>query len=210
MSDRTISLVFSLSSYWRIGSGKGSDAVADALVLRDGNGLPIIPGKTVKGLLRDAMELSTLSGTLSTARIEQLFGSALPGHAEAVSGDDQERNLEANRYSTSEGRLWFGTARLPQAWSAWARSDTEKQDILNALFTFQSSTSIDKDGVAMDRSLRVAEVAVPMELRAEVRGPSDDVEWVKDLKTCLPLLRYLGSRRSRGFGRVDVRMEDAK
>ena len=51
-----ITLELDLSSYWHIGSGKGADAVADAVVLKDEAGLPVVPGRTLKGLLRDCME----------------------------------------------------------------------------------------------------------------------------------------------------------
>lgn len=213
MSTRT--LKFSLSSYWRIGSGKGAGATADELVLRDGSGLPIIPGRTVKGLLREAMNLATLSGAVAPERVRRWFGSPLAGHAEGeprpTDGDEQETLLEQGRFQSQEGALWFGTASLPETWRRWALtedSDT-KRDVVSALFTYLSSTAIDAKGVAQDHTLRVTEAAVPMELRAEVRGPEGDDAWVKDLKTCLPLLRALGSRRNRGLGRVDVTMEDA-
>jgi len=39
--------------YWHIGSGMGAGAVADAVVLKDERGLPYVPGKTIKGLVRE-------------------------------------------------------------------------------------------------------------------------------------------------------------
>lgn len=213
MSDKVCRLKFELSSYWRIGSGKGSGAVADALVLRDASGLPVIPGKAVKGLLRDAMTVAAVSGTVSAERITQWFGSALAGSGDHEStGDEQERSLEEGRFSSTEGALWFGSAQLSEEWRRWARSagESEKKDVLAALTTYQSSTSIERSGVAKDHSLRVAEVAVPMELTAELRGPSDDTTWIEDVRAALPILRAIGSRRSRGLGRTQVTMEVLK
>ncbi len=203
-------LKFNLSSYWRVGSGKGAEAMADALVLRDEVGLPLIPGRAVKGLLRDAMSLATLSGIVSAENIERWFGSELPGQTPGE--DDQDTRLEEGRFHSREADLWFGSATLPQSWRDWARqaSTDGAKDVLASLFTYQSSTAIGPDGVARDHSLRVTEVAVPMELRAEVRGPEHDLSWVKDLEASLPLLRALGSRRSRGLGRVEVTLEEAK
>jgi len=43
-------------SYWQIGSGKGSGNLSDASILKDANGLPYLPGKTIKGLLLDAVK----------------------------------------------------------------------------------------------------------------------------------------------------------
>lgn len=206
MATRT--LRFSLSSYWRIGSGEGAGAVADAVVLRDAAGLPVVPGRTIKGLLRDAMQMATLSGAVAQDRVERWFGSALPGGGTS-GGDAQEVRLEEGRFATRQGILWFGSARLSEDWRRWATSDSVDKDlVINALFAYVSSTAIGADGTALEHSLRVAEVAVPMELRAEVRGPDDDRTWVDDIRVSLPLLRSLGSRRNRGFGRVDVSLED--
>lgn len=206
---------FSLSSYWQVASGAGADSVADSVVLKDAHGLPLIPGRTVKGLLRDAMELASRSGRVAPERVVRWFGSNLPGHGEGprpADGDHQELLLEQARFSTEEGQLWFGSATLPEAWRAWASTaDQEAKDpILSSLFTYVASTAIDKDGVAEEHSLRVAQVAVPMDLEAEIRGPADDPAWVEDLRASLPLLRALGSRRSRGFGRVDASLEGAR
>ncbi len=200
-------LKFSLSSYWATGSGEGGGAVVDSVVLRDASQLPVIPGRTVKGLLRDAMQLATLSRKVDPERVQRWFGSALPGQGD---GDEQEVHLEKGRFSTTEGALWFGSATLPDAWRQWARLQPKDAPVLLSLSTFLASTAIDPDGVAAEHTLRVCEVSVPMELHAEVRGPAGDRTWQEDLRACLPLLRALGTRRNRGFGRVDVTMEGAR
>ena len=43
-------------SYWHCGSGMAAGADVDALVVKDGDGLPYVPGKTVMGLIRQAYE----------------------------------------------------------------------------------------------------------------------------------------------------------
>ena len=206
-------LKFSLSSFWRVSSGAGAEAQADSVVVRDAHGLPIIPGRAIKGLLRDAMNLATLSGAVSDHRLQRWFGSPLPGQSPGEKppgdGDEQELRLEQGRFSTEEGALWFGSAKLPKKWTAWVPSQGEEaKRVVDSLFTLVSSTAIDGKGVAREHSLRVNEVAVPMDLRAEIHGPDDDLAWVEDIRTSLPLLRALGSRRNRGFGRVDVTLEE--
>lgn len=206
-------LKFALSSYWHVGSGVGAEAVADAVVQRDAQGLPSIPGRTLKGLLRDAMNVAALSGKVDAARAERWFGSALPGHHSTSTdgGDRHEVRLEESRFTTEEGELWFGSARLPEAWRNWAGSleNPTSEPAVQALYTHLASTALDQEGIARAHTLRVVEVAVPMELEAEVLGP-DEGPWEADLQACLPILRSLGSRRNRGFGRVDVRMEEAR
>jgi hypothetical protein len=201
---------FSLSSYWHAGSGAGSDAIADAVVLRDRHGLPIVPGKSVKGLVRDAMQQATLSKRVSSERIIRWFGSEVAGRG-AGDGDEQEKLLEEGRFVSLEGELWFGSAVLSESWRRWAESlpDLLGDPTVQSLFTYLASTAIDENGTAREHSLRVREVAVPMDLVAEIRGPEDPA-WVQDLQVCLPLLRAMGSRRNRGFGRVEVSLEDSK
>lgn len=43
-------------SNWHCGSGLASGSNADSLVIKDNDGLPYVPGKTVKGLIRQAYE----------------------------------------------------------------------------------------------------------------------------------------------------------
>ena len=42
--------------YWHIGSGVSGGSRVDSMVLKDENNLPFIPGKTIKGLLREMAE----------------------------------------------------------------------------------------------------------------------------------------------------------
>ena len=43
-------------SEWHCGSGLSGGATTDALLIKDKHNLPFIPGKTIKGLLREAVE----------------------------------------------------------------------------------------------------------------------------------------------------------
>lgn len=199
-------LRFQLSSYWHVGSGAGAGTVADAVVLRDGAGLPVIPGRTIKGLLRDCMGLASLSQAVPPDRVTRWFGSSLAGQDRLEdTEEEQDSRLEEGRFTSQEGELWFGSAQLPPAWREWARGQPQ----VDSLYTLLASTSLDEEGVARDGTLRVVEATVPMVLEAEVTGPEGDDSWVADLRACVPLLRALGSRRNRGFGRVDVTLEEA-
>lgn len=44
-------------TYWHCGSGLSGGSSADALVVRDEEGLPYVPGRTIKGHLREAAEI---------------------------------------------------------------------------------------------------------------------------------------------------------
>lgn len=43
-------------SYWHCGSGLSAGADVDSLVIKDAKGMPFVPGKTIKGLIREAAE----------------------------------------------------------------------------------------------------------------------------------------------------------
>lgn len=204
----TCILKLDLASYWHIGSGRGAGALADAIVLRGPDNLPLVPGRTLKGLLRDAMLTLVEADVVPMERLVRWFGSPLPGHDqdEASDGDAWGRKLEQGRFSTEAGALWIGSAQLPPAWRAWGRAQGAEDPTVGALFTYLASTAIDERGVAKEGTLRVAEVAVPMPLAAEIRGPADGT-WIADIEACLPLVRAVGSRRNRGFGRVSLSLE---
>ena len=62
-------------SDWHCGSGLSSGADLDLLVIKDKDGLPFVPGKTIKGLLLEAVEeINELSGQKFNADIQEVFG----------------------------------------------------------------------------------------------------------------------------------------
>ena len=44
-------------TYWHCSSGLSGGSSADALVIRDSKGLPFVPGKTIKGHIKEACEI---------------------------------------------------------------------------------------------------------------------------------------------------------
>jgi hypothetical protein len=201
-----LTLSFDMHSFWHAGSGRGRSAVLDAEVIRDACGLPYLPGKTVKGLLRKAVRLAEMVGEVPAGTTVEMFGSEVPGlgTGEDTSADAQDQALERGRFATTPGSLWFGSAELPEDWQRWAAAQgREAAAQLAPLFRVVASTAIDKDGMAREHTLRVVEVAVPMQLRAVVAGP-DDTAWQRHIQAALPYLRAVGGRNSRGYGRTTV------
>ena len=192
---------FEILSWWHAGTGRGADSVADAVINRTPQGLPYLPGRTVKGLLRHALELAEACGRVERGTPELLFGSALPGtEDDATAGPSEE-----GRYRTMPGALRFDSATLGAGWTAWA-AGTAASDDLDAFVTLLASTRIDESGIATTGSLRTIEAAVPLTLVAMVEGP-DDGRWIEALRVAAPLVRHVGSHRHRGLGRVSVSVE---
>ena len=63
--------------YWHMGSGVSAGAALDAVVIKDVDGLPYVPGKTVKGLLREMVEI------LDAQKAKKIFGDEGASAAES-------------------------------------------------------------------------------------------------------------------------------
>lgn len=189
-------LRFDIRSWWHVGSGMGRGGWCHAAVMRSPDGLPWIPGRTVRGLVREAMTLAAefpQASEIDPALVEHLFGSPV-ANATATS-----------RFDTQAGLIHFGSAELPATWRAWARSDPTAKAKLESLFSTFSATALDEKHQAKDHSLRTIEVTLPMVLTAPVRMTrEDETTWGDVLTKVVPLIRGLGTHRSRGLGRVQV------
>lgn len=175
-----------LFSYWQAGTGRGSGAHVDNLTHTDADGLPEIPGRTLKGLLRDAVRTAGLRGWLTDGNLHTvLFGQRAEEHGES-----------------RPGCLRVGSARLPTGERQWLAE--AGRDCLPELFRDLHSTAIDPaTGTARPRSLRGNQVVIPLVLKAQIGqlGPTP-AGWDEQLRLCLPLIRAIGSSRSRGLGRA--------
>jgi CRISPR/Cas system CSM-associated protein Csm3 (group 7 of RAMP superfamily) len=186
---KTVSLTIDITSFWHIGSGHGRGGDVDAVVLRDTAGLPYIPGKTIKGLLREAVQIAEDNGRLAAGSVLEWFGKSM---------DEKAKSPEIR------GKLWFDNAHI----------ETQDRDVLvkntelqAGLYVSIASTKIDSEsGVAKDETLRSREVVVPLTLQTHIHGP-DDIGWVTILKTALPLVRMLGVNRHRGLGRCSMTIQ---
>lgn len=199
---KSITLRFDLQAWWQAGTGKGDGVVADAVVALDAHGLPYLPGRTVKGLLRAAATTAEdcRRPTWPAGSVERHFGSKLPKNA--ANDQTRQQRLDAARFLTQTGDLRFDSATLGDAWAAWAiGAEEHERQLLRELL---ASTAINSEtGTAKDATLRTVEVAAPMTLFARVHGPDDDA-WPAAIADIVPLIRGVGTQRNRGFGRVQV------
>ncbi len=172
----TVKYKIKMLSDWHCGSGLDSGADADLLVIKDENNLPYIPGKTIKGLLRDALLDMLDVGKVEQSALDTLFGKV---------NEDK---------STSPGKSSFYNAELP----AVEKNEIVMNSLSTHLYRNVASTSIDEKGVANQGSLRTMEVCIPMTLEGEIECPVDQ----KDiLEKAMKWVRHLGSSRNRGLGR---------
>lgn len=177
-------------SDWHTGSGLAVAGDADAAVLKDENGLPYIPGKTLKGLLRHAAQTLLDFGYngINEAFIKKAFGQKT------------NPDLDVNVPMSATRACFFSDAEL----SASVRANLDKA-ARPYLYSKIASTAIDPEtGTAKSQSLRKMEVTVPMVLSASISGvePEDKALW----EAVLAMVKRLGTGRHRGLGRCQFSM----
>lgn len=177
MSDITLKIQF--FSPWHCGSGLSAGADNDALVIKNSQGLPFVPGKTIKGLVREAVEdYAALSGI--HLPIEEAFGV--------------EASTEGSS-STQKGYLFFTNAELSQE-EQEAITSTDAQEYL---YINKVETSIAENGITKEHSLRTIETTVPCTLYASILHVDDAL--MNALEPALGLIKHMGTERNRGLGR---------
>lgn len=175
-------------SYWHCGSGLAAGADVDSLVIKDGDGLPYIPGKTMKGLVREAVnEILALSGKNEiTDNYLSLFGY-----------------FEDDRNDMYKSNSFFTNAQLPE------KCNIRKQGLQKYLYTSVAQTAIDAEtGTAKEHSLRRIEVVVPCQLEGDILNvPEVMAGTVLD---ALKFIKHMGLGRNRGLGRCTIEGKEAE
>lgn len=172
---------------WHCGSGLSAGADVDALVIKDRNELPYIPGKTIKGLVRHAIE-----------EIIEFKGNVdLKDEVKLCFGEERMSLTERDHQSTAEprGTTFFTNAILSKELSG-SIIETKTTEFL---YGSVSSTAINEYGVAKKNSLRKIQTTIPCELHGEILGVSDIL--MLDLQDALAYIKRLGVSRNRGLGR---------
>lgn len=186
---KTIRYTIQFFSYWHCSSGLVGGPDANATVIKDDQRLPFIPGKTLKGLIRESAEnyLETLHGkTLAQQFILDVFGP------------------EEGAFDYHNQSSFFSNATLS---SAFAEQVEEEKALL--LYDRIASTAIDDQGQALDKSLRQIEVTVPLSLQGQILDFPDQPGYEEALKNCLRGIKRMGSYRTRGLGRCQFVFQNA-
>lgn len=178
-------------SFWQSASGKGEHASLDMLSARDQQGLPILPGRTIKGLFREAAQQLVDWGKLEAHAVASLFGKA--------DGTDSMNGSE-------NGLLIFDNAYVSQEIAA-AYKRHEFTD--GMIYRDIAQTAIDPaTGSARKHSLRRIEVVVPLTLYStvsQIAGGTTALD-AATLGKMANEVRYAGSLKKRGLGRVEVKL----
>lgn len=180
-----IQAIIEILSYWHAGTGLGLGVLADAITLKDENHLPYLPGKTLKGLFREAFQILEDSENIPSNTTTKYFG-------EATTPDNEIINAES-------GCCFFTNANISKELKNYLLSDTNQRD---CLYETISSTKLDDKGMAEDKSLRTIEVCMPVTLSGIIE--TQDNTSLDYFQKAAGLIRSLGSHRHRGLGRCKV------
>lgn len=175
-------------SDWHCGSGLAAGADVDALVVKDKDNLPFVPGKTIKGLIREAVEdINQFTGNqIKPEIINKAFGFF----------DKKDQN--------ERGYLFFGNAELDPNISEQIKKNNASQFLYRSI----ASTAIEDDGTVKKHSLRKIEVVVPCTVigkiipNESIIKPEDNYESVKEIIIkAFSYIKRIGQNRNRGLGR---------
>ncbi|MCL4481195.1 MAG: RAMP superfamily CRISPR-associated protein [Bacteroidetes bacterium] len=196
----TIKYTITFFSEWHAGSGLTSGSDLDALVIKDKKGLPYIPGRTLKGLLKEAaVEIEGL------VESNDDFVKTVFGVSSNKPNDITEENDPEEHGVTHKGECFFSNAKLSD--------QLYKASVENELAPFYyraiSSTAINgQSGVAEKHSLRRMQTTIPCVLEAEISNVNE--EYKDQIEACFKWIKRLGQNRNRGLGRCQFEMINGK
>ena len=202
-------------SFWHIGTGRGTGVGVDSLQFVDVDNLPVWPGKSLKGVFRDAfakaVELDSLPHTDEELKV--LFGPAVQSNVDEVSTNGTvqirfQKEVGAFRFSDA---CMATSERMPVV-SAWAR-DKKNKKMVEFLYTDVANIRLNEQGITEDGSLRIIRLTKPLTLFAEIefvdnnmtmQDPMTKERAFDRLERMFPLIRLAGASRTRGLGRLTV------
>lgn len=178
---------------WHCSSGLTSGSDIDLLVIKDRDNFPFVPGKTIKGLLREAIEDIILlrscyaNNTEVVAAIQNIFGNKCDLTSTQNEASDK----------TIKGYSYFTNAEL----SPCIRAAIKQEELSSYLYRRLSSTAINDCGVAKKHSLRKIQTTIPCELYGEIHDIEES--FTPLIISALKSIKRLGYNRNRGLGRCN-------
>lgn len=195
-----VDLRLTFLSDWAIGSGHARHDSVDFLVRRDADGLPYVPGKTLRGIWRDTAERVALG-------LDAGGDGPWSRWCRYLWGDDP-----AAASSAPDGVLAVSSAGLPEPVRSVLLAEP---DLLRAAVVTRSATALEPDtGIAKDETLRIEERAragsvldavAHLDLEPPTAGNLTDA-WPAFflLLAAARSVDRVGGRRRRGAGRCTL------
>lgn len=173
------------------GNGMSMPGGEDICILTDEIGFPYMKGSTLKGIFREELiNYLDWSGEAEDS-IAETVGKLLGN-----SGSDQMDN----------GKLLFSDVTLDdRVIAAVCEEGASKQEVTDMFSYIREFTRLE-NGLAKDGSLRSGRcVKRNLNFYATCFCNQEDMELVKNV---LKMMKWIGSMRNRGFGKVSIEVEE--
>lgn len=193
---RELKLKITTLSEVLVGSGEGWGAIIDSDILFDEYGLPYIPAKRLKGVLREsALEVAEM---FEKSGIDNSFGAK----NEELFGKTGEKDTSMVCF----GNLYLENYEDNKRWLQWSMEEysslISRDMVLRTFTNIRQQTAIDDKGIAKEKSLRTMRVlkrGISFSGIVQIEADEADI-----IPLCLAVcnLRYIGTSRNRGFGHI--------
>ncbi|MDZ4711294.1 MAG: RAMP superfamily CRISPR-associated protein [bacterium] len=189
-----------------IGSGEGFGATIDTDIIFDNVGIPYIPAKRVKGLLRD-----------SARNINKMFSQSFPKYDlpdyKVLFGDpgkDYSCPIKISDFYIHEydaNYKWLDYYLKQAAYENFLSKDLTVDYFTN----IRKSTTVDDKGIAKKHSLRTYRVlskdpVFTGKLNVEIDSEGDTQKFEKLLVFACQNLKSMGTKRNRGLGEIECKL----
>lgn len=188
-------------SDWLCSSGLSGGSESDVQVIKNNNGLPFIPGRTIKGLVKEgAKDLFELEKDDEGYKSYTDFMTACFGYEEEEKNDPDRVN--------ETGFSYFNAEFSSQVAKHFISNPAAKEKLSREI----QSTKINAEtGVAENKTLRTKEVAVPVTIYGKINNKYDiEHPYNVMIKDCLKMIKRLGVNRNRGLGRCKFDILETK
>lgn len=184
-------LKIQLKSGLAAGSGVGSPGDVDRDIVHDEYGLPYLPGKRIKGLLRDAYRDVADTGIYTNSpAVDDLFGKT---------------------GSASSGPIDFGDAHVEHyetihSWLATKPPQIHSRDVVSAYSHRVRQTAMDPTrGAPLENTLRATRLLnAGLTLTSYLTVDREECKnWFEHLERAAKALQSAGIARSRGWGELE-------
>lgn len=194
MNTTEFQLKIILKSDMCCGTGDGNGSSVDCLTAFDDVGLPFIPAKRLKGLLRKQAEFLSDYNAATKEEIERLFGSFEIVGEGRKDGAIRVNNAVLEDYETLHKEL---------------PAHATKDEVIDAYCSLRAQTAIDDEGVAKEGSLRITQVVKKGTVFvSEVSINNGDDEIKQLFRNCVSTLHHIGLNKTRGFGEAQCELTE--
>ena len=190
------------------GSGVSVPGGEDISVLCDKNGFPYYKGGTFKGIFRE--ELERLLEWKAEEKSKEKLQNNRAENAEKIVIRLLGKSGDSNIFS--DGKLIFSDFTLSDYVKNMVLEEFENQEeyvgqITNLFTNTRVLTSMEENGIVKKGSLRMLRcVNKGLYFYSEILCDTKEEENI--VREVLPMIKWIGSMRNRGFGKVKITVEE--